>query len=252
MYPGNTNQFVVKIAPYRRCLEATKGLVPEFVNPKYADEKRSAFSTPTRLECMMQDLPRLFPPHAKVSFAKMERWISYSPVKNGVKAGAALSEKGLPPMTASIGEADLYAANRGLLRLASMQVADAAPMTFLGLNITPGPRVVLAPSFALGVGDVLHKVRGGNLTARSTLIVSGPDVQIDNLELDGTLIVRAVAGASVHLKGLVVRNRGWAIEPLKEGGRRAPEELRVRGYQLVKYEQRVLEFSVPGTYVVET
>jgi len=33
--------------------------------------------------------------------------------------------------------------------------------------------------------------------------------------------------------------------------RRAPEELRVRGYQLVKYEQRLLDFSKPGTYVVE-
>ena len=205
-----------------------------------------------RVASTAQDLPRLFPPHATVSFAKLERWISYTPVKNGIKTGAALAEKGLPPMTASVGEADLYSANRELLRLASMQVTDAAPMTFLGLSITPGPRVVLAPSFALGVGDVLHKVRGGSMTARSTLIVSGQDVHIDNLELDGTLIVRAVAGATVHLKSLVVRNRGWAIEPLKEGGRRAPEELRVRGYQLVKYEQRVLEFSQPGSYVVDS
>ena len=45
---------MVKISTYSKCLEATKGLVPEFVNPKYADESRSVFSTPTRLECMMQ------------------------------------------------------------------------------------------------------------------------------------------------------------------------------------------------------
>ena len=32
-------------------------------------------------------------------------------------------------------------------------------------------------------------------------------------------MVRRVAGANVHLKGLVVKNRGWALEPLKEGGR---------------------------------
>ena len=31
----------------------------------------------------------------------------------------------------------------------------------------------------------------------------------------GTLIVRAVPGANVHLRGLVVKNKGWAIEPLK-------------------------------------
>ena len=29
------------------------------------------------------------------------------------------------------------------------------------------------------------------------------------------------------------------------------EELRVRGFQLVKYEQRVIEFSQPGSYVVD-
>ena len=36
------------------------------------------------------------------------------------------------------------------------------------------------------------------------------------------------------------------------GGARAPKELRVRGYQLVKYEQRVLEFNEPGEYVCNT
>ena len=217
---------------------------------------------------------------AKVSYVKLERFFSYTPVKNGVKQGAAQADKGLPPMTPSSGEADLYAANRELLRLgqsafskvcsivtvyskytralifenlelAGMQVADASPMTLNGMSIMPGPRVVLAPSFALGVGDVLHKVRGGRMASRSTLTVHGQDILIENLDLDGTLIVRAVPGAHVHLKGLVVKNRGWALEPLKEGGRRAPEELRVRGYQLVKYEQRVLEFNEPGTYVVD-
>jgi UDP-sugar pyrophosphorylase len=201
-YPGNTNQFVVKIAAYAKCLEASEGQVPEFVNPKYSDDKRLAFASPTRLESMMQDLPRLFThPDASVSFVKMERFFSYTPVKNGVKQGAALADKGLPPMTPSSGEADLYAANRELLRLAGMQVADAAPMMLNGMSIVPGPRVVLAPSFALGVGDVLHKVRGGSLSGRSTLTVHGQDILIENLSLDGTLIVRAVPGVACVCAG---------------------------------------------------
>lgn len=147
--------------------------------------------------------------------------------------------------------ADLYAANRELLRLAGMKVVDAPAMELMGISVIPGPRVVLAPNFALGVGDLLHKVSGGSMSPRSTLIVQGPgDIRIENLDLNGTLIVRAVAGANVVLKGLVVSNKGWAIEALKEG-RRAPEELRVRGFQLVKYEQRVIEFSQPGSYVVD-
>jgi hypothetical protein len=28
--------------------------MPEFVNPKYADDERTVFKKPTRLECMMQ------------------------------------------------------------------------------------------------------------------------------------------------------------------------------------------------------
>lgn len=35
-------------------LSCSTGLVPEFVNPKYSDDTRTAFNTPTRLECMMQ------------------------------------------------------------------------------------------------------------------------------------------------------------------------------------------------------
>jgi len=57
------------------------------------------------------------------------------------------------------------------------------------------------------------------MSARSTLMVSGHDIRIEGLDLDGTLIVRAVPGANVHLKNLTVKNRGWVIEPLKEGGR---------------------------------
>ena len=58
-FPGNLNVLVFKLAPYLKILEETKGLVPEFVNPKYADESRTKFKSPTRLECLMQDVPKL-------------------------------------------------------------------------------------------------------------------------------------------------------------------------------------------------
>jgi len=249
-YPGNTNQILFKLSTYLSCLGESKGAVPEFINPKYSDETKTAFAAPTRLECMMQDLPKLMTdPNVRVGHTMTERWISYSPVKSNLKQGAVLSSSGLPPMTASTGETDLYQANRALLRLSGMTVHDAPTHTFNGIAISPGPRVIFSPSFAVGIGDVIHKVKHGSMSARSTLIVSGPDVCIENLDLDGTLIVRAVKGANVRLQGLVVKNKGWALEPLKGGGSRAPEELRVRGYQLVKYEQRLLEFTEPGDYL---
>ena len=52
-FPGNTNTLVFKIPEYVENLTRTGGVIPEFVNPKYADEARNTFKAPTRLECMM-------------------------------------------------------------------------------------------------------------------------------------------------------------------------------------------------------
>ena len=38
---------------YARVLQQTGGSIPEFVNPKYADEAKTVFKKPTRLECIL-------------------------------------------------------------------------------------------------------------------------------------------------------------------------------------------------------
>merc|ERR1712187_720834 len=58
-YPGNINVLVFKLKPMARNLKKTAGIVPEFVNPKWADPEKTKFKSATRLECMMQDYPRL-------------------------------------------------------------------------------------------------------------------------------------------------------------------------------------------------
>lgn len=58
-FPGNTNTLVFKIPEYVENLTRTGGVIPEFVNPKYANAERTVFKAPTRLECMMQDYPKL-------------------------------------------------------------------------------------------------------------------------------------------------------------------------------------------------
>ena len=68
MRAGNINQLVLKLAPYVAQLEASGGVIAEFVNPKYADASRTAFKSSTRLECMMQDYPKELPPSASVGF----------------------------------------------------------------------------------------------------------------------------------------------------------------------------------------
>ena len=63
-----------------------QGVVLEFVNPKYKDDKaRTEFKKPTRLECMMQDIPKLFQKEmgseAKIGFTMFDRWFTFSPAK---------------------------------------------------------------------------------------------------------------------------------------------------------------------------
>jgi len=60
-YPGNVNTLVLQLVPYAAALAATGGSMPEFVNPKYKDASKRSFKKPTRLECMMQELPKLLP-----------------------------------------------------------------------------------------------------------------------------------------------------------------------------------------------
>jgi UDP-sugar pyrophosphorylase len=59
VWPGNINELIFKLDSYDKALEKSSGQVPEFVNPKYADASKTVFKSPTRLECMMQDFPRL-------------------------------------------------------------------------------------------------------------------------------------------------------------------------------------------------
>ena len=45
---------MLRLEPYVQQLRARRGLISEFVNPKYKDDSRTAFKSATRLECMMQ------------------------------------------------------------------------------------------------------------------------------------------------------------------------------------------------------
>lgn len=77
----------------------------EFVNPKYTDGSKLHFKSPTRLECMMQDYPKVLRPGARVGFTTSPPWFCYSPVKNNVKDAALAVKKtaGFPPACAMSG-----------------------------------------------------------------------------------------------------------------------------------------------------
>jgi UDP-sugar pyrophosphorylase len=99
---------VFKLPEYVANLERTKGVIPEFVNPKYADEARNKFKAPTRLECMMQEYPKLVSTKGAVGFTTYDTWFSFSPVKNNIKDAAVLAAKGMPSFGGAAGEYDFY------------------------------------------------------------------------------------------------------------------------------------------------
>ncbi|SOV74416.1 UTP--glucose-1-phosphate uridylyltransferase, putative [Plasmodium sp. gorilla clade G3] len=63
LYPGNTSAILYEINKYNEILKKTNGNIPEYVNPKYMDNTRDHFKSPTRIESMMQDIALHFYEH---------------------------------------------------------------------------------------------------------------------------------------------------------------------------------------------
>lgn len=191
-FPGNTNTLVFKLQEYVANLERTKGVIPEFVNPKYADEARNKFKAPTRLECMMQDYPKLCQSKGSVGFTTYDTWFSFSPVKNNIKDAAALFAKGMPSFGASAGEYDFYNWTIKVLeQVAGVQIEkETDPKEYCGLKLPFGAKILLDPTFALTLDELKQKFVGTNkISKNSTLILKGSSSKVENLNLNGVLKV---------------------------------------------------------------
>jgi UDP-sugar pyrophosphorylase len=226
-YPGNINILVFGLNVMADRLATTGGIVPEFCNPKWADSERSKFKSPTRLECMMQDFPRLLGPNDNVGFTMLERLLCFTCVKNSLEEAA----KKTPADCALSAEADIYACNARLLSLAGadVQIEDAEDVTFLGVTAKMGPRIVLQPSFGVSLEDTKTKVQGKwRISHRSVLVLDG-EVAVNGLDLDGALTVTGCGQAS----DLVVKNAGRELVAIPvEDLAQQPPSLQIRGYKL--------------------
>lgn len=244
-FPGNINQLLFRLVPYLNVLERTKGAMPEFVNPKYSNVEKSMFQKPTRLECMMQDFPAVLDADEsnQVGFTCIAADLCFSPVKNATANGVFLQAKGIHPCTAASGEADQYAAIRNIMRSIGCQIKDARPLTYNGINIVPGPEIVLKPSFVLC--RVEYKATFPNpsminISSRSSLVVEGNGIIIESLDLDGALVIKCEDGASGQVCGLVVKNKGW--EKVMDDSSDSSDIIRMRGYHLNKIETKTVLF----------
>ncbi|XP_004502545.1 UDP-sugar pyrophospharylase [Cicer arietinum] len=246
-FPGNINQLILELGPYIEELAKTGGAIQEFVNPKYKDASKTSFKSSTRLECMMQDYPKTLPPSARVGFTVMETWFAYAPVKNNAE-DAAKVPKGNPYHSATSGEMAIYRANSLILKKAGFQVADPVLQAFNGQEVEVWPRITWKPKWGLTFSLIKSKVSGNcSISQRSTLAIKGKKIFIENLSVDGALIIDAVDDTEVTVGGSV-QNNGWTLEPVDFKDASEPEVLRIRGFKFNKVEQVEAKYSEPGKF----
>lgn len=258
-FPGNANNIIIEMGAYAKTLRGEdQGVVLEFVNPKYKDETRTDFKKPTRLECMMQDIPKLFQKEMKetanIGFTTFDRWFTFSPAKNALEAGVADVGKGnIAPGTMSSAESDKYIQNQRKLKFAGMDLEVTQPEDLVkvaGIPVTPGPRIILAPAFGITREEIVNKVKGNNkISKSSSLVLDGHHLTIKNLDLDGALVIRAGNDSHVTVDGLTVKNKGWELvenDPSKD----YDETVAIRGYTMTKHETQEYIISEPGNFVI--
>ncbi|KAB1203134.1 UDP-sugar pyrophosphorylase [Morella rubra] len=246
-FPGNINQLILELGPYLEELTKTRGAIKEFVNPKYKDASKSSFKSSTRLECMMQDYPKTLPPSARVGFTVMDTWLAYAPVKNNPE-DAAKVPKGNPCHSATSGEMAIYRANSLILRKAGVQVADPVLEVFNGQEVEVWPRITWKPKWGLAFSEIKRKVSGScTISQRSTMVIKGRNVFLEDLSLDGALLINAIEDAEVKARGSV-QNKGWVLEKIDYKDASEPEELRIRGFRINKIEQLEKNSTEPGKF----
>lgn len=240
-FPGNTNVLVFELETYYNTLNKTKGLIPEFVNPKYADETKTIFKSATRLECMMQDFPKLFTNNEKVGFTMYDRWFCFSTLKNNLKEGTDKLKKGGIPETAFSVEQDIFKANQILLNniLRKLSITEnsniqnkvSSSVEILGTTVLFGAKVIIYPSFAVTIQELNQKIQEEILlTEDSTLILEGEDTFVKNLNLEGTLHAK-----NDIFNGELKNNQKYVYLPLKEGEGHNYEKIRGYSCSLVDY-----------------
>ena len=251
-FPGNINQLLFQLDPYVTVLAQTRGVMAEFVNPKYADETKTVFKKPTRLECMMQDYPKVLDSSAKVGFTTLPSWICFSPCKNNSADAAVAVKSGVPAASAYTAECDQYFMQAELLRRLGCHVASAEPVVFLGVRGTPGPRIVISSStaiFASEFRDRFPNPASVKISSRSSLVVEG-DVIINTLNLDGALYIRAVPNTRLFVnmgKDAVIRNSGHSLREIDVGksgdwmGNTFTTIDKMRGYVLQKQDEEIID-----------
>ena len=236
-FPGNLNVLVFNLKPYLEIISDSKGLVPEFVNPKYVDETRKKFKAPTRLETLMQDVPKLVKNGESIGNTYFDRWFCFSACKNNIHDACERLRKKESGESAFTVEREIFKYNEILMKdvLGKLEVINTEPENTVIIEdckITFGPKIIIYPSFAASVTELRDKLnhmkKNIRMTNNSTLILKN-DIMIDEgIDLDGYLVV------DKNEKDFIVckNNKKIMYRRLKEGEGENYEK--IRGYTIDK------------------
>lgn len=199
-FPGNTNTIVVNLKRYCDILQITKGLVPEFVNPKYTDESKTKFKSPTRLECMLQDFPLLLSKSDKVGFTNYPNWFCFSTCKNNLNDAIIKLDNGLSPECAFSVEQKLFYCNTMILTiLGLLEIKESKDkfnktnkVNIHGREVEFGPKILISPISYVCIKDLKQYFKNKIIiTKRSSIIIDSDSFEIkDIINLDGTLVIK--------------------------------------------------------------
>ncbi|CAD7925998.1 unnamed protein product [Amoebophrya sp. A120] len=260
-YPGNCNILLFQLEKYVAALENSQGVMPEFVNPKFQDKEKTKFK-PTRLECLMQDFPRLFA-DAKVGFTKYDRWLCFTCVKNNLEDAKKKSAALQPPDCCFSCESDIYYCTNKLLILAGRPATEKVDVQdveeemtsisekteFLGIEKNLPPVAVLLPSFALSLAQLRERLNNKPLKidAGGMLVVEG-NVKFNGFTLEGAVDLRSPLGApATEIPADAVATNASAKLVAMEEKDMDTDVKKIRGYSLLKNDVWDLKTLVEKT-----
>jgi len=254
-YPGNINLLIARFDPYIKTLDRTQGAVAEFINPKYADESKSQFAKPTRIETLMQDIATSLPPDTLVGATLFQRNWALAALKNNLDSSIDLASAGQPSYSAAAAESGFYQSQRTRLRLAGVSIEPGKELFYHRIPYRDGARVVLSPSFSLLLDDSDGRFSNVHISRNAGLVLNGNDIVLKNVRLDGkaTLIIHACEGARIRVEGLHLTLPGYVFEAMTKKELQddhVPAHLRIRGYRRVDHEPVVFRITEPGDYII--
>jgi len=245
-YPGNCNILLFDLDAYVPALEKSKGVVPEFVNPKYTDSSKTLFKSPSRLECLMQDFALLLTGHP-IGFCSLPKWLTFSVVKNSIEEAINKQKAGQPPDCALSGECEFYDSNCRVLSLAARRAGfkvhgcdEKQMVEFSGVKCLLGPRITLLPSFGVTIKSISEKIEGDVRImngAKSSIVLAGHETKVGDITVDGAL--SAIDGQCFRHREIV--NKGWEMKEL-DATRRNPVDL-MRGFYMAAADSPPQELS---------